>query len=132
VVGSLSKTMELVILHVTDIHSALERVEQLKSWLASGNHKLDVVLISGDIANAPMDWNLTEEQEKQYQKDLQVVVDSFTSVKSRVYFIPGNVSIYSENLSVVEDHIEATCLCINDALYSRDSLPTFWPLMWSV
>ncbi|CAI8056082.1 hypothetical protein GBAR_LOCUS30551 [Geodia barretti] len=82
--------MELVILHVTDIHNALERVEQLKSWLASGNHKLDVVLISGDIANAPMDWNLTAEQEEQYQKDLQVVVDSFTSVKSRVYFIPGN------------------------------------------
>ena len=87
-------------------------MEQLKSWLADGNQKLDVVLISGDIANAPMDWSLSEEQQDQYQKDLHGIVDGFTSVNSKVYFIPGNVSFFCKHLS----HLVVPCSLQHDVL----------------
>lgn len=77
--------------HVTDVHYSLDRVEQLKLWLKSHNQKLDVILVSGDIANAPMDWTLSDEQLKKYQTDLEAVIDSLSQIKSNVYYIPGNV-----------------------------------------
>lgn len=80
--------------HVTDIHYALDRVEQLKLWLKAHNQKLDVILVSGDIANAPMDWTLSDEQLRKYQSDLEAVIDSLSQVKSNVYYIPGNVRNY--------------------------------------
>ena len=48
--------------------------------------------MSGDIANSPMDWNLSDEDIKKYQNDLDTIVASFTQVKNEVYYIPGNVS----------------------------------------
>lgn len=80
--------------HVTDIHYSLDRVEQLKLWLKAHNQKLDIILVSGDIANGPMDWTLSDEQLKKYQSDLETVIDSLSQVKSNVYYIPGNVRKY--------------------------------------
>lgn len=50
--------------------------------------------MSGDIANAPMDWTLSDEQLRKYQSDLEAVIDSLSQVKSNVYYIPGNVRNY--------------------------------------
>lgn len=50
--------------------------------------------MSGDIANAPMDWTLSDEQLKKYQTDLEAVIDSLSQIKSNVYYIPGNVRNY--------------------------------------
>jgi predicted phosphodiesterase len=81
---------DFVILHVTDIHYALDRVEQLKSWLAARDPKVDVVLVSGDLADGPMDWNQTPEQIQRYRSDLKTVLDRLSQYKSEIYFIPGN------------------------------------------
>ena len=78
--------------HVTDIHNALGKVDQLKSWLTTYKQRVDVILISGDIANAPMDRNLSDEEVEKYQNDLDSIVAGFTQVKNEVYYIPGNVS----------------------------------------
>ena len=79
---------------MTDIHHSLDRVDQLKSWLAAGNLKCDVVLVSGDIANAPMDWSLTQEQQEKYRKDMEAVLDTTAQITDKIYFIPGNVGIF--------------------------------------
>ena len=81
-------------MHVTDIHSSLDRVEQLKSWLSSHEQKVDVVLVSGDIADGPMDWELPEQEVEKFRRDLEAIVQSFTTVSSNVYYIPGNVRQY--------------------------------------
>ena len=77
--------------HVSDIHNTLSRVDQLKSWLTKYNQRVDVVLMSGDIADGPMDLNLSEEETKKHQTDLDNIVESFMQVKNCVYYIPGNV-----------------------------------------
>ena len=76
---------------MTDIHYSLDRVKQLRTWLTTRNQKLDVVLISGDIADGPMDWDLSDEDLKKYQSDLEEIVEVFTQIKNSVYYIPGNV-----------------------------------------
>jgi Icc-related predicted phosphoesterase len=91
--------MELVILHVTDVHNALERVEQLKSWLTTRKQRVDVILISGDVADGPMDWSLSDEEVKKHQSDLDAIVAGFTQVRNEVYYIPGNVSTEVESLT---------------------------------
>ena len=78
--------------HVTDVHHSVERVAQLKSWLGAKNVNFDVLLLSGDIANAPMDWSLTQEEQEKHKRDLEAVVDSFCQISDRVFYIPGNVS----------------------------------------
>ena len=78
--------------HVTDVHNALERVEQLKSWLTTRKQRVDVILISGDVADGPMDWSLSDEEVKKHQNDLDAIVAGFTQVRNEVYYIPGNVS----------------------------------------
>jgi Icc-related predicted phosphoesterase len=65
-------------------------VEQLKSWLAARDPKVDVVLVSGDLADGPMDWNQTPEQIQRYRSDLKTVLDRLSQYKSEIYFIPGN------------------------------------------
>lgn len=65
---------------------------------------MDVVLMSGDIANGPMDWNLSEEEVRKYQSDLERIVESFMQVKNCVYYIPGNVS---DAIQCVQD----VCVC---------------------
>ena len=79
---------------MTDVHHAVERVDQLKSWLAARNLQLDVVLISGDVADSPMDWSLTADQQAEHQRNLETTVDSLIQVKGQVYFIPGNVKFF--------------------------------------
>lgn len=69
----------------------MDRVKQLKSWLSTRHQTINVVLISGDIADGPMDWNQSEQQIEKYKSDLDTVVTSFLEVNSSVYYIPGNV-----------------------------------------
>jgi Icc-related predicted phosphoesterase len=77
--------------HLTDIHYALDRVEQLKSWLAARDQTVDTVLVSGDIADQPMDENnRTPEVIQRYRGDLETVLDRLSQIKSEIYFIPGN------------------------------------------
>jgi Icc-related predicted phosphoesterase len=94
--------MELVILHVTDVHNALERVEQLKSWLTTRKQRVDVILISGDVADGPMDWSLSDEEVKKHQNDLDAIVAGFTQVRNEVYYIPGNHDAIT-NFKIAED-----------------------------
>ena len=91
--------------HVTDIHYSVDRVEQLKSWLTATKLKVDIILISGDIANGPMDWSLSDEQVKKYHHDLETVLESFTQVKNNVYFVPGNVSTFCNPVNQTSSHM---------------------------
>ena len=90
--------------HVTDVHNSLDRVEQVKSWLSSREQKVDMVLVSGDIADGPMDWELSEQEVEKIRHDLEAIVQSFTTVSSNVYYIPGNVRQYSYIESLVLEH----------------------------
>lgn len=83
--------MELVILHVTDTHLCFDKIAQLKQWLMDRNQRVDLVLLSGDIANlsdktygtAPL-----EEVEK-HDKFLEQIVKQLSTIAT-VYYIPGN------------------------------------------
>ena len=52
------------------------------------------MLVSGDIANMAMDVDneATAEEVAQHHRNLDQVVEKFTAISSKVYFIPGNVS----------------------------------------
>jgi hypothetical protein len=81
--------------HVTDLHNACSKVFQLKTWLKSEQQTIDIVLISGDVANIPEDQFHTASKEMQQEQhdNLQRIVTDFRAVAERVYFIPGNVSL---------------------------------------
>lgn len=56
---------------------------------------MDVILLSGDLANIPMeiqDTSTKEELAKHYQ-DLVRVTDEFVPLAKQVFYIPGNVSL---------------------------------------
>ena len=55
--------------------------------------RIDLVLVSGDIANMAMDVDnkATPEEVAQHHRNLEQVVEKFTAISSKVYFIPGNV-----------------------------------------
>ena len=80
--------------HVTDLHCAYDKIEQLKEWLREKGEKIDVVLISGDVSNVPMKVGQTasEEVQKEHHDHLHRIVNDFVSVTEKVYFVAGNVS----------------------------------------
>lgn len=80
----------LVLLHATDVHSSLERIEQLKQWLKEEDSKIDLVLLSGDLANMAMDPNAPQAEVEKSHRALDEVAQSFLSISSKVYYIPGN------------------------------------------
>jgi len=54
---------------------------------------VDLILLTGDIANMPMEYNLPQEETDKYYQDMQTVINSVSSIQSNMYYIPGNVSI---------------------------------------
>lgn len=80
-------------MHVTDIHCAYDNIERLKKWLTDRQEKIDIVLISGDIADVPLDYyNTPEEEIQEHHDNLKRITLEFLSVSEKVYFVPGNVS----------------------------------------
>lgn len=76
-------------------------MDQLKGWLKEHRQRVDVVLVTGDIANAPMDWSLSEGEIEEYHQNLETVVQSFTDIHNKVYYIPGNVSKTPDNMIIM-------------------------------
>ena len=107
------------IVHITDVHSALDQLQKLQEWLENEREKsvvitndtlpgafckphlslfppsVDIMLLSGDIANMPMelgaDPNSPKEELERYRRDLQDVVAASSRICSNLYYIPGNV-----------------------------------------
>ena len=80
-------------MHVTDIHCAYDKIKQLQQWLRDSSNNVDVVFISGDIANIPVEFYNTasKELQKEHEEHLKSITKSFKSIAGSVYFIPGNV-----------------------------------------
>lgn len=68
----------------------LDRIGGTRRMLDS--HRVDVILLSGDIANMPMEYDLPQEETDKYYKDMEAVITSVSSIQSNMYYIPGNVS----------------------------------------
>lgn len=66
-----------------------------QSMLELVSHRIDMVLVSGDIANMPMDIDntATAEEVAKHHSHLEQVVKEFTTISTRVYYVPGNVSL---------------------------------------
>ena len=86
-------TKLLLTVHVSDIHCSYDNVQKLKDKIKQDQIKLDVVLISGDIANVPLDQYYTASKEllQEHHDILLRIVTEFVPVAEKVYFIPGNV-----------------------------------------
>ena len=56
------------------------------------SRRFDLVLLSGDLANMAMNPSASEAEVEKSHQVLDEVVQSFLSVSSKVYYIPGNVS----------------------------------------
>ena len=59
-------------------------------------NRLDLILLSGDIADMPMEYGFdtSETAEKfkaSYYDDLQKIVEAVCKINHNVYYIPGNV-----------------------------------------
>lgn len=81
--------MFLYVVHVSDIHFALECVSHLKERLQA--EKIDIILSSGDNADMAMDYNASPETIKKYEEDMRQVVQSLEAIHPLVIYIPGNV-----------------------------------------
>ena len=81
-------------MHVSDIHCCYDNIERLKDSIAREEMRLDVVLISGDVANVPLDqYHTASEQLLQEHHDILVrITTDFLPLAEKVYFVPGNVS----------------------------------------
>lgn len=57
--------------------------------------RVDVVVLSGDLANIPMELQLTSTDEElaKHHQDLTRVVKQFVPLAKQVFYIPGNVSL---------------------------------------
>ena len=60
--------------------------------------RLDLILLSGDIADMPMKYGFDDSEEamkfkESYYEDFQKVVDGLSRINKNVYYIPGNVRI---------------------------------------
>ena len=53
---------------------------------------MDLVLLSGDIANMPMDFHLPSADVDRYTEDMEEMIRSIASIQPNMYYIPGNVS----------------------------------------
>ena len=53
---------------------------------------MDLILLSGDIANRPMSDKLLPEEVDKYVKDMEKMISSIASIQPNMYYIPGNVS----------------------------------------
>ena len=64
------------------------------------HHRVDIVLLSGDISDLPVElyYTATQEENDQYHKLLDKIVEEFVPLDKNIYYIPGNVSVY--NLTV--------------------------------
>ena len=53
-----------------------------------------MVLLSGDLANIPMEFQETSSKEElaKHHQDLVRVVDEFVPIAQQVFYLPGNVS----------------------------------------
>ena len=65
-----------------------------QSMLELVSHRIDVVLVSGDIANMAMDVDntATPEDVAKHHSHLEQVVKEFATITTKVYYVPGNVS----------------------------------------
>ncbi len=81
-------------MHVTDLHCGYDNVKRLKERLKEEQLKFDMVLISGDVANMPLDQYHMAPKEllQEHHDNLVRITEDFLSVAERVYFVPGNVS----------------------------------------
>ena len=94
-------------MHVTDIHCAYDKIRRLKEWLKSNKTEVDLVLVSGDIANVPYELchSASAELRKEHDDHVQRIVTEFAAVTERVYFIPGNVGGVSIVLQAYGDTV---------------------------
>ncbi|XP_019863786.1 PREDICTED: uncharacterized protein LOC100634094 [Amphimedon queenslandica] len=92
---SLGATNELNILHITDVHNSTEMVAAVSQWVIKHKEKIDIILLSGDIADMPMEYGNDTTKEAllfkgSYYQDLQQVVSNARAICDRVYYVPGN------------------------------------------
>lgn len=91
----MNEETKLNILHVTDIHSTLEMVDNVHKWLIANNEKIELILLSGDLTTMPMEYGLDASEEAEifnpsFYEDFEKVVEAVSRINSNVYYIPGN------------------------------------------
>ena len=80
--------------HLTDTHCDYDNVDKLRQWVKNSGEQIDLVLISGDITNIPLDKYHTASAElnKEHEEHMKIITESFLGISEKVYYIPGNVS----------------------------------------
>ena len=54
--------------------------------------RIDLVLLSGDVTEMPMDHSLPQEEVEKFEKDFTRVLSSLGPLCPHLVYIPGNVS----------------------------------------
>ena len=62
--------------------------------------RVDVVLLSGDIANMAMDPLASQKEVSRHLKDMDEMVAAIAEINPNLYYIPGNVR-YSHRFQIV-------------------------------
>jgi len=79
--------------HLTDTHCDYDNLDKLKGWVKDYGKRIDLVLISGDLANIPLEkyHTASEELNKEHEKHMKIIAEYFMGVSKEIYYIPGNV-----------------------------------------
>eukprot|EP00118_Oscarella_pearsei_P015540 m.140538 g.140538 ORF g.140538 m.140538 type:complete len:289 (+) comp38312_c0_seq6:264-1130(+) len=116
----------LRILHVTDVHSSFDNVSALGDRLKSSNETIDLVLLSGDIADMEMgtrDASSARAKITKYENDARRVVKGLEAIHPLVVYIPGNhdpITIFSSEsppkMTMTSINVHGRCVRLTDDL----------------
>ena len=59
--------------------------------------RVDMVLLSGDIANMVMNPQATQEEVAMSHKEMDTMVEAIAEINRNLYYVPGNVSFHCQH-----------------------------------
>jgi Icc-related predicted phosphoesterase len=90
VFGKSHNITQLRILLISDIHLAINLIQNVKDSLNKKNQDVDLVLLAGDICNLKDEEYEDNGVIQKAEDDIQNILWSLEQITSKVYYIPGN------------------------------------------
>lgn len=80
----------LTLLHISDTHADIRRINRIADWLYDRRIVVDIVLHSGDIGDLSDPRAAPDEQHVSAEGDLSDCLSALENISCRLFYIPGN------------------------------------------
>eukprot|EP01095_Lingulamoeba_sp_RSL-Kostka_P014276 TRINITY_DN6181_c0_g1_i1.p1 TRINITY_DN6181_c0_g1~~TRINITY_DN6181_c0_g1_i1.p1 ORF type:complete len:275 (+),score=88.45 TRINITY_DN6181_c0_g1_i1:50-874(+) len=92
---------------VSDLHYAVDKVKELKTWMDENNREVDIILVSGDLVNMVPSENDNEAKIKESEEMITEILMNLEEININVIYIPGNhdpVTTFDRPLPQLSEH----------------------------